>query len=120
MRCKHIYQDGSQCKAHCVRGREFCFSHCPETRQQKHEASVKGSRILQIGVKADLERIDIKTPSDIVRLLTVTIDEVRMGKLHPKIGNTIGFLAGQLIKAYEFSNLDQKIEKLKSVLISGE
>jgi hypothetical protein len=48
--------------------------------------------------------------------LTVTIEEVRTGKLDPRIANTIGFLAGHLTRAYEVAELEHKVDEIRAVI----
>ncbi len=46
-----------------------------------------------------------------------TINEVRSGNIPPNIANTVGYLAGHLLKAIEVSSIDKRLEIVESVLI---
>lgn len=94
----------------------FCFSHNPETQEEKLLAVSKGghnSRSLEL----DLPAIVLNTPEQVVKLLEDTINGVRGGNIPPNIANTVGYLAGHLLKAIEISSIDKRLEIVESVLI---
>jgi hypothetical protein len=99
-----------------MKNSDYCFTHNPNTQQEKHLAVVKGG-IMSKKVNLDLEPLNIKTPQEIAILLEDTINGVRSGKIPPKIAYTIGYLAGHALKALEASNLDQRIEMVESILL---
>ncbi len=53
-----------------------------------------------------------------MKLLTDTINQVGQGSLDCRIGNTIGYLAGIALKAYETSELEGRLEKLETAVKS--
>lgn len=116
MQCQFTKSDGEQCRAKSMAEATFCFSHNPESREDKHLAVVKGglnSRNLEL----NLPTLDLKTPQQVIKLLEDTINRVREGGVPPNIANTVGYLAGHLLKAIEISNLDKRIEMVESILI---
>ena len=114
--CKEILEDGEQCGAYALTGKEHCFSHDPESREAKLEAVHKGGLVKKVRINEPLTPVDIITAKDVVRLLTVTIEEVRTGKLDPRLANTIGFLAGHLTRAYEIAELEDKVDEIRAVI----
>jgi hypothetical protein len=82
-KCKYLFEDGSRCNAYALKGKDYCFSHDPESKEAKALAVRKGGLVKQIKINGELQTIDIKTPEDVVTLLGQTINEVRKGKLPP-------------------------------------
>jgi len=99
-----------------MKGSDYCFTHNPETKIEKHLAVVKGG-LASKRVKLDLEPLSLKTPQGVAELLEDTINRVRSGEMPPKIANTIGYLAGHTLKALEVSNLDQRVEMVESIIL---
>lgn len=116
MRCQFTKDNGQQCEAMAMKDATFCFSHNPETQEEKHLAVVKGGENSKKSVLG-LEPLAMQTPKQVVDLLESTVNGVRSGEIPPNIANTIGYLAGHALKALEASNLDQRLEVIESVLL---
>lgn len=112
-----MLDDGKRCNAYALKGKDYCFSHDPGSREKKAVAVREGGLVKQIKIDGVLTPITVNTPKDVVKLLSTTISEVRDGSLDPRIANTIGFLSGHLIKAFEVAKLEDKIDEVKAVLI---
>lgn len=115
-KCKVILENGEQCKAWALTDKDYCYAHDPESEEARIESSRRGGLVKKDRTHQPLEPVDVVTAKDVVRLLTVTIEEVRSGKLDPRIANTIGFLAGHLTRAYEVAELEQKIDEIRAVV----
>lgn len=115
-KCEHILDDGRLCDAWAMEGATKCFSHNEATQEQKAMAVRKGGATRQAVVGTPLQQITVNTPADIVKLLSITITEVRDGTLDPRIANTIGFLAGHLVRAFELAVVDSKTEEVKALI----
>jgi len=76
-----------------------------------------GGLVKQIKINSPLARIDIVEAKDVVTLIATTIREVREGDLDPRIANTIGYLAGHLIRAFEASDTNDKLDEIKAVIV---
>lgn len=116
-KCKQTLDDGQQCGAYSLKDKDFCFSHDPESREKKLEAVRKGGLAKEIVIDTPLATIAVNTPKDVVMLLAQTINEVRAGTLDPRIANTIGYLTGHLIRAFEVAEIDGKMEEVRAVLV---
>jgi len=116
MQCTYLKQDGSQCGANAMKESQFCFSHNPDTQKEKHLATVKGGENSR-AVELSLPPMSLQEPKEVVSLLGDTINGVRSGGIPPNIANTVGYLAGHLIKAMEVANLAGRLEMVESVLI---
>ena len=116
-KCEHILSNGMRCEAWAMEGATKCFSHNEATQEQKAIAVKRGGASRQAIVETPLQQITVNTPADIVKLLSQTISEVRDGTLDPRIANTIGFLAGHLVKAFELAVVDSKTEEVKALIL---
>ena len=114
--CKYVKPDGERCQAKAMKESEYCFTHNPDTQIEKQLAVVKGG-LAKKKVKLDLKPLSIKNPQEVGGLLEDTINGVRSGEIPPNIANTIGYLAGHALKAFEASNLDQRVEMVESILL---
>jgi hypothetical protein len=54
--------------------------------------------------------------ADICGLLSTTINEVRSGRLQPRIATAVGYLANILLAAQEHGPLEDRLSRLESVL----
>lgn len=102
-----------------MKGKQHCFFHHSEFENVKkcQEARSRGGQANAIVVKEPLPSIELKDASDVVRLLGDTINRVRAGELDVKIGNCIGVLSGQLIKAIEVSSIANRIEIIERAIL---
>ena len=116
MRCQFIKDDGEECEAMAMKDATFCFTHNPETQEEKHLAVVKGGENSKKSILG-LEAVAVQTPQQVIALLESTINGVRSGEIPPNIANTIGYLAGHMLKAIDVSNLDQRLEMVESVML---
>jgi hypothetical protein len=117
--CKFSKSDGTRCKAGCLNGSDFCFFHDPSHAQQCQQARRKGGKARSKPIAV----LPISTPDqqaesveDVVRLLGVTINEVRKGQVDPKIANATGYLSSVLLRALEGSELAKQIEEHDAAL----
>lgn len=116
MQCTYIKENKTQCGAQAMKKTLFCFSHNPDTQEEKYIATVKGGENSRT-VELNLPPVELQTPDHVVALLGETINGVRSGEIPPNIANTVGYLAGHIIKAMEVANLANRLEMVESVLI---
>lgn len=94
----------------------FCFLHNPDiSEDEKREAQSKGGKANH-KVQASLAPINLKQTKDVVSLLETTINDLRAGTLDVKVANGVGYLAGQLVKAMEVSELEKRVEGIEKML----
>jgi len=118
MQCTYIKENGIRCDAQAMKEAPFCFSHNPDTKEEKHLAVVRGgenSRRIDIR----LPPMELRSPKDVILLVSDTINGVRSGELPPNVANTIGFLSGHLLKAMEISDIEVRLSALE-VAIGGK
>jgi hypothetical protein len=116
-RCIKVLENGKQCNAWVRKGKSYCFSHDPESHDAKLLATKKGGLAQAVVIKTPLEPVVINTPKDVVVLLTMTVNELREGRMDYRVANTISYLSNALLKAFEISELHIKIEQVKSVIV---
>ena len=117
MQCTYIKANNQPCKAHAMKGSEFCFTHNPETRDEHAQAVVLGGLNSSRKDSVELPAIDIRQPNGVVQLLEETINGVRDGSIPPKVASTVGYLAGHLLKAIESADLDKRLEVIERVIL---
>ena len=110
--CGHSRSDGSRCRANARRGGMLCFFHDPEKRSERAQASRKGGRAGTPTVLPDLPKVVVNSASDVCSLLGETLCQVRLGRMDPKVANTIGFLSGALLKAFQQARTEENLQAL--------
>jgi len=118
MKCTHNKENWEKCKAFAMKGKEFCYLHNPEIPEdEKKEAQSKWwkSWIKQLSSKT-YAPIMIKDVWDISELLIDAINQVRWWEMDVKTANCIWFLSNHLIKAYEITTLEKKLDTIKKSL----
>ncbi len=116
MTCKAIKTDGSPCQSAILKDGEFCYFHDPAiNKEAKKTAQSRGGKHSH-HTMAPVPAIPLHETQDVVILLSQVINEVRTGALDPKLANCIGYLAGQLTKAMEVSDLERRMEEIEKKL----
>ena len=113
MRCKAKKLDGTKCKAHAIRGGRYCFRHDKTIKKQALEASSSGGKARRqyhlLG-----NRMQIKTPDDIKRLMAKAINKLWTGKMPANNpAGSLGYLAKIFLDAYDKSELELRVEQLE-------
>lgn len=110
--------DGRACTARPQAGSRYCFFHDPEAAEARLEARRAGGRersrrlVTLPETESDL-RLD--TVADVTRLLGDTINRVRKGTLDVRVANTVGYLAGVLLRSLEVGDLEDRLARLEAV-----
>ena len=89
----------------------YCFMHSPKMKDERAKARKDGGSANKVIIKEGLKSIKINNLSDILIVLEETINDVRMGKIEPKIANCIIYGSGQLLKAMELLNHLKEIKE---------
>ncbi len=120
MKCNHIKDNWEQCNAFSMKWTAYCFLHNPDIPQEeKKEVQSKGGKagIKQLNT-AFYPPVIIKDTCDISQLLIDTINQVRSTDMDIKTANCIWFLCNHLMKAYEITTLEKKLDAIKQSLAS--
>ena len=117
MKCEFIKPDGTQCEAHAIKDSEFCYFHNPDiSDEEKREAQSNGGKTKALTLKEALPELPIAKPEDAVMLVADTINRVRAGTLDIRTANCLGFLSDKLLKAFEVSRLNDRVEIIEQVI----
>jgi len=117
MKCEFIKPDGTKCEAYAIKGSEFCYFHNPDiSDEEKREAQSNGGKTKALTLKEPLPELVLAEPADTVLLIADTISRVRAGKLDIRTANCLGFLSDKLLKAFEVSQLNSRVEIIERVI----
>lgn len=118
MQCKFIKTDGTQCNANAMSGLDYCYTHNPDiSDEEKREAKQRGGQNRAVAISEPLPPLAIAEPNDAVLLIVDTINRVRAGELDIRVANCLGFLTDKLLKAFEVSKLNDRVEIIERVIL---
>ena len=118
MQCSFIKPDGTQCNANAMSGLDFCYTHNPDiSDEEKREAKQRGGQNRAVAISEPLPPLAIAEPNDAVLLIVDTINRVRAGELDIRVANCLGFLTDKLLKAFEISKLNDRVEIIERVIL---
>jgi len=118
MKCEFIKQDGTKCEAHAIRGSKFCYFHNPDiSDEEKQNAQIRGGQARALTISEPLPALPIKEPNDALLLIVDTISRVRAGTLDIRTANCLGFLTDKLLKAFEITHLQNKVEFIERIIL---
>jgi hypothetical protein len=113
--CHFINQDtGERCKGFHQVGSLYCFSHDPDKVQERAVAVKRGGESRAFVV--NLAPIKIDKIKDVTIFITRTLNEVRKGDLPPQVANSFFYGANILLKSFELTELENKVEELEKLL----
>ena len=116
-RCTYVKATGERCKANAMSGSQFCFFHSPEKVSERAAARKAGGRANKAAVlPPETPDVRLKGAGDVVRVISETMNQVRRGEIDPRVANSIGYLAGVLLKALEADELEERLSALESVV----
>ncbi len=118
MQCSFIKPDGTQCNANAMSGLDYCYTHNPDiSNEEKREAKQRGGQNRAVAIREPLPPLAIAEPNDAVLLIVDTINRVRAGELDIRVANCLGFLTDKLLKAFEVSKLNDRVEIIERVIL---
>lgn len=118
MKCDYTKENGETCEAYAVKDSEFCYFHNPDiSDEDKREAQSNGGKTKALTLKEALPELALGKPSDAVLLIADTISRVRAGTLDIRTANCLGFLSDKLLKAFEVSQLNDRVEVIERVIL---
>jgi hypothetical protein len=120
-RCAAKTRSGAPCKARALPGKRHCLFHSgdPADRRTREQARKEGGRQRSrkaCTLPASAGNLPLTGVPDVVKLLALTINQVRTGELDVKVANCVGYLAGVLLKALEGGELAREVEELRRLV----
>jgi len=118
MRCSFTKPDEKQCNANAMSEADYCYTHNPDiSDEEKREAKQRGGQNRAVAISEPLPPLAIAEPNDAVLLIVDTINRVRAGELDIRVANCLGFLTDKLLKAFEVSKLNDRVEIIERVIL---
>jgi hypothetical protein len=99
-KCRAATKAGRQCAAPVVRGGVHCSLHADPERAAKlgRTGGLRNRKVYEVG---DQEVSVPASVGEVKKILAQTMADVRAGKMDPKLGATLAYIATALLRAYE-------------------
>jgi predicted RNA-binding protein with EMAP domain len=116
--CQWVKPDGGKCQVRKIAGSSYCFFHDPEKTAEREAAQRAEALKYQVAVLPPSSAPDARLldARDVVKLIAETINHVRRGEVDPKVANSVGYLAGRLIKALHESEIEKRLAALETAV----
>jgi hypothetical protein len=115
--CEGVKPEGERCHAAALPESNFCFFHDPSKAAERHEAHAAGGRQNRMKtLDTATPDVEIKDCGDVVALLSATINQVRKGLIDPRVANSVGYLANQVVRVLAQNELEDRIQKLEQAI----
>jgi len=113
-RCCHKRSDGSECKAHPRKGRQYCFLHDPAS-EKKSAAARRAGGVIR-GYKAqevlklppNLPALPLRDTGEVVEMFRVTVNHFRQGEMDLRSANCIRNFGLAMLRGFEFDARTQR------------
>lgn len=118
-RCKATTRSGKPCQAWAVEESDFCFWHDPGRAHERRAARRRGGHARHgrhIGPTGDVEPVTITSARDTLPILAEAVNDLQALENSVSRARAIGYLCGQVIKAFEVTELQARVEALESAL----
>lgn len=127
-KCKATTKSGAPCKVEALAGSDYCAIHDPEKAEAFQEGRVKGGKAGKLatldttaikpwrGAAGDVDVLKTVSSAELVNLLCDTIDDVRTGRVDPKVANAVGYLAGAIVKIQQYDALVERLSAIEEAL----
>jgi hypothetical protein len=115
--CQGVRPGGGRCDARRITGSSYCFFHDPEMEVERKAAQSAGGQKNKLAVLPN-STPDAKLDSaeDAIKLIGETINQVLRGEIDPKIGNTVGYLSGLLVRVQRDVETERRLASLESAI----
>ena len=115
--CEKIKSDGQRCRAMAIASSQYCFFHDPSAAKAREAAQRQGGQANgSVVLPADAPDVPLHSGKDVSAFLAETINQVRKGRVSPKIASTVGYLSSLLMKALETSDIEKRLARIEQVL----
>ena len=118
-RCKATRRDGRPCGAYAVEGSDFCYWHDPALTDERRANSARGGHARhgrKLGTTGGGEPVTLESVADVLPLLARELAAVLSLEKSVSRARAVGYLAGVVIKAFEVSDLQERVEALEMAL----
>ena len=109
--------NGRRCQAMAIDGSLYCFFHDPARQTARKAAQQRGGKANGPAIlPADAADVPLHTGKDVADFLAETINQVRKGRVSPKIASSVGYLASLWMKAHRTADIDERLARLEQVI----
>jgi len=122
--CSQIKASGKRCKAKRIIGSKYCFWHDPNKKKDQVAARKKGGKNrcfpeTAFTLPSNAPAVTIESARDIVKLLSESINQVRLGELNYKLANSMNYMCSTILKALEQGELDERLKCVEEAIAKG-
>jgi hypothetical protein len=111
-KCQAKNKAGSPCAAPAQKGKRYCSIHLnPGRAAELGRKGGEGNRHVYPQDGAIVEAP--KTVSEVRIMLAEVMAEIRGKRTDPKLGSTLAYIATALLRAFEVSEFEQRLERLE-------
>jgi hypothetical protein len=120
--CTQTLPDGRPCRGFATTGSEYCFAHDPARALQRSAAqraggkAPRGRSLPKSAVEVAPDPVAIRSNEDLLVLVETTINDLRTGRLDPRVSNAVGYLANVAVKILEQTEIETRLDALEAVL----
>lgn len=117
--CTYIKANGQACRAWAIKGSRFCFPHDPARAAQRaaaHRAGGKARHGRKLGDVGTAEPVKLESVADVAKLLESEVNAVLSLEKSLSRAQTIARLALAFIKAFEVSEIEQRLSALEQAM----
>jgi hypothetical protein len=118
-KCQFRKKNGKTCGADAQYGQGLCIFHDParaaDGQRARRAGGINRSRTATV---LPLEAPDnpLRSSVEVSRLLGKSINHVLRGQLDARVANTVGYLAGILLRALEQGPTEERLSRLEATL----
>lgn len=112
--CQSHAANGRRCNARAIRGKTRCFFHDPALAEQRTAARRRGGEHNRVAILPDdTAELPLRNSHDAAELIGKTINDLRRGKLDPKVATAVGYLTTVGLRAIQVGDLEQRLAALE-------
>jgi hypothetical protein len=109
--CAATRRDGALCRAPALPDRPFCFAHDPDRQEAQRAARERGGKGRATAARAD--KLVPATLRPVLDGLVNVFDQVKAGKMDPKVGTALGSIASAIVRVYQVGTLEERLAALE-------
>lgn len=110
--CTFIKKNGERCQARKLRDSSYCYFHSTEVVMARAEARRRGG-LARHGDKGETGSYVIKSPQDILIILTDAINDTMSLDNSTSRAKAIGYLCQIIIKGFEITEIENRLRALE-------
>jgi hypothetical protein len=106
--CRHQTKDGKQCNATLQKGKDYCFFHDPDRKEERTAARRQGgiTRTRRGPLSLELAAMPLKQSADVGQFLGRLVTQICLGNVEVRQGTGIAFITTCMMKAFDRAQRD--------------